>query len=74
MVKVTGIHHIVLKVSNTEVSKDFYVKALGMKVFSEEEGAYGLNMSGFDSFWLVSPDNNEKAAPFNRHGDIGLDH
>jgi catechol 2,3-dioxygenase-like lactoylglutathione lyase family enzyme len=74
MVKITGIHHIVLKVSDPEKSKDFYVKTLGMKVFSEEGGAYGLSMEGFDSFWLVPPDNGDKAHPFSRRGDIGLDH
>lgn len=74
MIKTTGVHHIVLKVSNPEKSKDFYIKALGMKVFSEEDGAYGLSMKGFDSFWLVPPENGEQAEPFNRRGNIGLDH
>lgn len=74
MVKITGVHHIVLKVSDPEKSKDFYVKALGMKVFSEEGGAYGLSIDGFNSFWLVPPENGKSAKPFNRRGDIGLDH
>lgn len=74
MVKITGVHHIVLKVSNPKKSKDFYVKALGMKVFSEEDGTYGLSMEGFDSLWLVPPENGESAKPFNRRGGIGLDH
>lgn len=74
MVKVTGVHHIVLKVSDPEKSKDFYAKVCGMKVFSEKDGAYGLSMKGFDSFWLVPPENDKEAKPFNRRGDIGLDH
>lgn len=74
MVKVTGVHHIVLKVSNPEKSKDFYVKTCGMKVFHKEGEAYGLAMEGLDSLWLVSPENNKDAKPFNRRGDIGLDH
>lgn len=45
-----------------------------MKVFFEEDGAYGMSMDGFDSFWLVPPDNGKDAKPFNRRGDIGLDH
>lgn len=74
MVKVTGVHHIVLKVSNPERSKDFYVKALRMKVFSDEDGAYGLSMEGLDSLWLMAPENGNDANPFSRRGDIGLDH
>lgn len=76
MIKTTGIHHIVLKVSDSHKSKDFYVKVCGMKVFLEEEGAYGLTMTNgsLDSLWLVPPDNGKDAKPYNRRGDIGLDH
>ncbi|OGY10258.1 MAG: hypothetical protein A3H88_00035 [Candidatus Blackburnbacteria bacterium RIFCSPLOWO2_02_FULL_44_9] len=74
MIKTTGVHHIVLKVSDVEKSKDFYVKACQMEVFMEEHGAAGLTGAGLDSLWLVAPENNEAAAKFNRRGDIGLDH
>ncbi|MBI2590376.1 MAG: VOC family protein [Candidatus Blackburnbacteria bacterium] len=74
MVKVTGVHHIVLKVKDPKKSADFYVKACGMKIFSEEGGAYGLSGAGLDSLWLSPPNNSEGAVPFNRRGNVGLDH
>lgn len=76
MVKVTGVHHIVLKVSDPEKSKDFYTKVCGMKVFSEDGASFGLSKTDgkLDSLWLVPPDNGQAAKPFNRDGDIGLDH
>lgn len=74
MVKTTGVHHICLKVKDPKKSAEWYSKACGMKIFSEEGGAYGLTMNGLDSFWLAAPNNGDEAHPFNRRGDIGLDH
>lgn len=74
MVKTTGVHHIVLKVSDPQKSAEFYSKVCGLEIFSEEGGSYGLTGGGLDSLWLAAPDNGENAHPFNRRGDIGLDH
>ena len=71
---ISGIHHIVLKVSDPQRSKDFYRKVLEMEVFSDKPNSVGLTGAGIDSLWLVTPDNGAKSASFHRRGDIGLDH
>lgn len=74
MINASGIHHLVLKVSDLKKSRDFYIKACGMEVFSESNDAVGLTGCGIDSLWLQLPENGQAVKAFNRKGDIGLDH
>jgi len=74
MINLKGVHHIVLKVKDPKKTAEFYSKVCGLKIFDTEEDAYGLTGGGLDSLWLVEPYNKKEAKPFNRRGDIGLDH
>jgi catechol 2,3-dioxygenase-like lactoylglutathione lyase family enzyme len=75
MVKVVGVDHMVLRVSNFERSKAFYDKvlgALGFKLKHEYEDAAGWS-NGKTLFWIGEADAEGKRHKF-RLGNVGLHH
>jgi catechol 2,3-dioxygenase-like lactoylglutathione lyase family enzyme len=75
MIKVTGIDHISISVSNYKVSKKFYgqlFQFLGFKVLDEYEDAIGWT-NGKTRFWISPADSKGKKHKY-REGDIGFGH
>jgi catechol 2,3-dioxygenase-like lactoylglutathione lyase family enzyme len=75
MVRVVGIDHLVIRVSDYEKSKAFYGKLfafLGFTVSDEYPDAIGWT-NGKTRFWIGPADAEGRAHP-HRIGDIGLHH
>jgi catechol 2,3-dioxygenase-like lactoylglutathione lyase family enzyme len=75
MVRVVGIDHLVIRVSDFEKSKVFYgklFKVLGFKVLDEYADAIGWT-NGKTRFWIGPADEQGKARGY-RIGDIGFHH
>jgi len=75
MIKVTGIDHISISVSNYKASKDFYsrlFKFLGFKVLDDYEDAIGWT-NGKTRYWISPADGKGKKHKY-REGDIGFGH
>ena len=75
MIKVTGIDHISISVSNYKASKKFYgqlFKFLGFKVLDEYEDAIGWT-NGKTRYWISPADSKGKKHKY-REGDIGFGH
>jgi catechol 2,3-dioxygenase-like lactoylglutathione lyase family enzyme len=75
MVRVVGIDHLVVRVSDYEKSKSFYGKLfafLGFKVSDEYPDAIGWT-NGKTRFWIGPADAEGKARPY-RIGDVGFHH
>ncbi|MEZ5828000.1 MAG: VOC family protein [Hyphomicrobiales bacterium] len=75
MVRVVGIDHISIRVSDFDKSKAFYGKLLpflGFKVLDEYPDAIGWT-NGKTRYWIGSADAEGKARGY-RIGDIGLHH
>ncbi|HTU54679.1 MAG TPA: VOC family protein [Acetobacteraceae bacterium] len=75
MVRVVGIDHLVVRVSDYEKSKSFYGKLfafLGFKVSDEYPDAIGWT-NGKTRFWIGPADGEGKARPY-RIGDVGFHH
>ena len=75
MVRVVGIDHLVIRVSDFDKSKAFYgklFKFLGFKVLDEYADAIGWT-NGKTRFW-IGPANEEGKARGHRIGDIGFHH
>jgi catechol 2,3-dioxygenase-like lactoylglutathione lyase family enzyme len=75
MIKVTGIDHISIAVSNYKTSKKFYgqlFKFLGFKVLDEYEDAIGWT-NGKTRYWISPADSKGKKHKY-REGDIGFGH
>jgi catechol 2,3-dioxygenase-like lactoylglutathione lyase family enzyme len=74
MVRVVGIDHLVIRVSDYERSKAFYGKLfafLGFKVLDEYENAIGWT-NGKTRFWIGPADAGRKRR--HRPGDVGFHH
>ena len=75
MVRVVGIDHLVIRVSDFDKSKAFYgklFKFLGFKVLDEYADAIGWT-NGKTRFWIGPADEEGKARGY-RIGDIGFHH
>lgn len=75
MVRVVGIDHLVIRVSNYEKSKAFYGKLftfLGFEVSEEYEDAIGWT-NGKTRFW-IGPADREGRSHKHRIGDVGFHH
>lgn len=75
MVRVVGIDHISIRVSDFDKSKAFYGKLfpfLGFKVLEEYEGAIGWT-NGKTRFWIGQADAQGRKRKY-RTGDVGLHH
>ena len=75
MVRVVGIDHLVIRVSDYEKSKAFYGKLftfLGFEISDEYEDAIGWT-NGKTRFWIGPADAQGKQRPY-RVGDVGFHH
>lgn len=75
MVRVVGIDHLVIRVSDYERSKAFYGRLftfLGFKISDEYPDAIGWT-NGKTRFWIGPADAEGSARPY-RIGDIGFHH
>ncbi|HEY5410508.1 MAG TPA: VOC family protein [Caulobacteraceae bacterium] len=75
MARVVGIDHIVLRVSDFEVSRRFYDRLLSFLGFVEEwdlGGTVGWN-NGVTMIWVVEADAKGRSRPHHT-GDIGFHH
>lgn len=75
MVRVVGIDHIVIRVSDYEKSKDFYGRLfefLGFEISDEYDDAIGWT-NGKTRFW-IGPADSEGRRHKHRLGDVGLHH
>ncbi len=75
MVRVVGIDHLVVRVSDYETSKAFYGKLftfLGFKISDEYPDAIGWT-NGQTRFWIGPADAEGRTRPY-RIGDIGFHH
>lgn len=75
MPRVTGIDHLVLRVSDLKKSRAFYdyvLKFLGFKLLDEYEDAVGWT-NGKTRLWIGQADTEGKKHPY-RFGDIGFHH
>ena len=75
MVRVVGIDHLVIRVSDYEKSKAFYGKLftfLGFEISDEYDDAIGWT-NGKTRFWIGPADAVGKRRPY-RVGDIGFHH
>jgi catechol 2,3-dioxygenase-like lactoylglutathione lyase family enzyme len=75
MVRVTGIDHLVIRVSNYARSKRFYGTVLGAMGFKlkYEYGRHAGWSNGKTLFWIGEADAEGKKHPY-RIGDIGFHH
>jgi catechol 2,3-dioxygenase-like lactoylglutathione lyase family enzyme len=75
VVRIVGIDHISIRVSDFDKSKAFYGKLfpfLGFKVLEEYEGAIGWT-NGKTRFWIGQADAQGRKRKY-RTGDVGLHH
>ena len=75
MVRVVGIDHLVIRVSDYEKSKAFYGKLftfLGFEISDEYDDAIGWT-NGKTRFWIGPADAAGKQRPY-RIGDVGFHH
>lgn len=73
MANTSGLHHIMITVSNLSKSKEFYTKGCGLEVLMENQSVLGLT-DGKASVWLsTSRDYKPKELKFDRN-QLGLDH
>ena len=75
MVRVVGIDHLVIRVSDYEKSKAFYGKLfafLGFEISDEYDDAIGWT-NGKTRFWIGPADTAGKQRPY-RVGDVGFHH
>lgn len=75
MVRVVGIDHLVIRVSDYDKSKTFYEKLftfLGFEISDEYEDSIGWT-NGKTRFWIGSADAQGKKRPY-RVGDVGFHH
>ncbi|MGH7068628.1 MAG: VOC family protein [Acetobacteraceae bacterium] len=75
MVRVVGIDHLVIRVSNYEKSKEFYARLfafLGFDLSDEYPDAIGWT-NGRTRFWIGPADAEGRGHPY-RIGDIGFHH
>ena len=75
VMRVVGIDHLVIRVSDFEKSRDFYDQLfgfLGFKVLDASEDAKGWT-NGKTRFWIGAADAEGKAHPY-RIGDVGFHH
>lgn len=75
MVRVVGIDHLVIRVSDYEKSKAFYGKLfafLGFEISDEYDDAIGWT-NGKTRFWIGPADAAGKRRPY-RVGDVGFHH
>ena len=75
MVRVVGIDHLVIRVSDYEKSKVFYGKLftfLGFEISDEYDDAIGWT-NGKTRFWIGPADAAGKGRPY-RTGDVGFHH
>ncbi|HUC19607.1 MAG TPA: VOC family protein [Acetobacteraceae bacterium] len=75
MVRVVGIDHLVIRVSDYETSKDFYGKLftfLGFEILDEYPNAIGWT-NGKTRFWIGPADAEGRVNPY-RIGDVGFHH
>jgi catechol 2,3-dioxygenase-like lactoylglutathione lyase family enzyme len=75
MVRVVGIDHLVIRVSDYEKSKAFYGKLftfLGFEISDEYDDAIGWT-NGRTRFWIGPADAAGKRRPY-RIGDVGIHH
>ena len=72
-IKTPGIHHIALRSTNLERSKQFYTETLGFQLLMEVPGLF-LFAAGSTAFGVRGPEENTpKGETFNPHR-VGLDH
>ncbi|MBV9249980.1 MAG: VOC family protein [Acetobacteraceae bacterium] len=75
MVRVVGIDHLVIRVSDYEKSKEFYGRLftfLGFEISDEYEDAIGWT-NGKTRFWIAPADEQGKKHKY-RIGDVGFHH
>ena len=75
MVRVTGIDHLVVRVSDYQKSKDFYGKLftfLGFEISDEFPEAIGWT-NGKTRFWIYPADEQGRKRKY-RNGDVGFHH
>ena len=75
MVRVTGIDHLVVRVSDYQRSKDFYGKLftfLGFEISDEFPEAIGWT-NGKTRFWIYPADEQGRKRKY-RNGDVGFHH
>jgi len=75
MVRVVGIDHLVIRVSDYQKSKDFYGKLftfMGFEISDEYEDAIGWT-NGKTRFWIYPADEQGRKRKY-RNGDIGFHH
>jgi catechol 2,3-dioxygenase-like lactoylglutathione lyase family enzyme len=75
MVRVVGIDHLSVRVSDYQKSKAFYARLfefLGFELSDEYEDAIGWT-NGKTRFWIAPADAGEKQHPY-RIGDVGFHH
>ena len=75
VMRVVGIDHLVIRVSDFEKSRDFYdrlFRFLGFKVLDAYEDAKGWT-NGKTRLWIGAADAEGKAHPY-RIGDVGFHH
>jgi catechol 2,3-dioxygenase-like lactoylglutathione lyase family enzyme len=75
MVRVVGIDHLVIRVSNYEASKSFYGRLfdfLGFEISDEYEDAIGWT-NGKTRFWIGPADAESRERKY-RLGDVGFHH
>jgi catechol 2,3-dioxygenase-like lactoylglutathione lyase family enzyme len=72
-IKTTGIHHVALRSTDMERSKQFYTETLGFKILMETPDLF-LFKAGDSAFGIRAPDaetpDGDKFNPFR----VGLDH
>jgi glyoxylase I family protein len=72
-INTSGIHHVALRVTNLQISKQFYIDTLGFQVVLEKPEFF-IFMAGTTAIGILGPDTTTKKddrfSPFR----VGLDH
>ncbi len=72
-IKTSGIHHVALRVTDVQKSKQFYIDTLGFQIVLESP-AFFIFLAGGTAIGILGPDEKTKADDLFSPFRVGLDH
>ncbi len=72
-IQTPGVHHVALRVSDCELSKNFYVETLGFKIVLEKPNLF-IFFAGNTAVGILGPDADTTAGGSFNPFRVGLDH
>ena len=72
-INTSGIHHVALRVTNLQISKQFYIDTLGFQIVLEKPEFF-IFMAGTTAIAIIGPDKNSPEGDVFSPFRVGLDH